>query len=938
MKSHEQRRLEVAMTVYEKLTLSLRAFIGTLLGDLFGYALLAGGVWLMFYVVFQTQLRHRRISNRTAQDGQVAREIAHSLRSIAIFGLVTCLVVYAAYSGWTRLYLDVRAYGWGWFVASIGVMIVIHDAYFYWTHRLMHQRWLYPWLHRTHHLSTSPTPWAAYAFSPGEALVQAGIGPLLVFTLPIHPAAFGLFMAWQLAFNVMGHCGYEIFPRWFLQRRIGYILNCVTHHALHHEKFQANYGLYFNLWDRLMHTNHPDYADRFELATPATDRLDTPAVAAGTTRSVARTTTLVLFAMLLSTSSISAADTQPLDWAQLRDIEHQELAFADSPWKVVCFLGTECPLARLYGPRLNALAETYQSRGVAFIGINSNPQDTAAKIQRYIRDHGLGFPVIKDADQALARRFQATRTPEVFVIDASNVVRYQGRVDDQYEPGRARSEPTQHDLRNALDDVLEGHAVRLTRTTAVGCLMTQLPASRGTPAEPTSLTFTRDIAPILNRRCVDCHRPGEIGPFSLTDYDEVIGWGEMMLEVIDQGRMPPWHADLRHGSFVGQRLFPAAERETLAAWVHGGMPRGDLADLPDPPQWSAGWHLPQAPDEELVMRERPFVVPSEGTVEYQYFVVNPGWTEDRWVSAAQVIPGAATVVHHAIVFVRPPDGANAPGIGWLGAYVPGQRAVTLPPGHARRVPAGSKLIFQMHYTPTGRETADATKLGVWFRDSSEVTHEVFTRVALNHEFEIPPDAEDHPVEIRLANFAQQSRLLGVMPHMHLRGKSFLLTARHGSERETLLSVPQYDFNWQHWYQFESPLALDDLDALEMTVRFDNSSGNPTNPAPDAYVTWGDQTWEEMAVAFFDVAHPRDVPLVIARASGDEHPEDPAARQRRIQQSADEFLKRMDRNGDGVVTRDEAPTAFRRFGFRKMDTNRDDRLDRSEIEAAAAQRL
>jgi sterol desaturase/sphingolipid hydroxylase (fatty acid hydroxylase superfamily) len=255
------------MTVHEKLAESLRALIGSSLGDLFWYGLLAFGVWLFFYVVFRAQFRHRRVSRDDPTTRQMAREMVHSLRSIAIFGLVTGIVVYAAYSGWTRLYLRVDEHGWGWFVLSIGVMIVVHDAYFYWTHRLMHHPWLYRVLHHTHHRSTSPTPWAAYAFSPAEAFVQAGIGPLIVFTIPVHPVAFALFMGWQIAFNVFGHCGYEIFPRWFLRSGAGLLLNSVTHHALHHEKFRANFSLYFNVWDRLMGTNHPDYEQRFELAT-----------------------------------------------------------------------------------------------------------------------------------------------------------------------------------------------------------------------------------------------------------------------------------------------------------------------------------------------------------------------------------------------------------------------------------------------------------------------------------------------------------------------------------------------------------------------------------------------------------------------------------------------------------------------------------------------
>ncbi len=255
------------MTFHDKLMQSLRILLGTAVGDLFVYGLLASGVWLFFYVAFGAIFRHRRVSRHEPVPGQVAREIAHSIRSIAIFGLVTGAVVFAAYSGWTRLYVRVGVYGWGWFILSIGLMIVLHDAYFYWTHRLMHHPRLYRMLHHPHHLSTSPTPWAAYAFSSAEAVVQAGIGPLIVFTIPVHPVAFAIFMTWQIAFNVFGHCGYEIFPRWFLRSRAGLLLNSVTHHTLHHERFRANFSLYFNVWDRLMGTNHSEYQQRFELAT-----------------------------------------------------------------------------------------------------------------------------------------------------------------------------------------------------------------------------------------------------------------------------------------------------------------------------------------------------------------------------------------------------------------------------------------------------------------------------------------------------------------------------------------------------------------------------------------------------------------------------------------------------------------------------------------------
>jgi sterol desaturase/sphingolipid hydroxylase (fatty acid hydroxylase superfamily) len=255
------------MTIGFKLEQALRLGTTSAIGDAFWYTLLASAAWLVFYVVYRKQFASRKISRHPLKQRQVSREILQSLRSIAIFGLVAFVIVYAAYSGWTRFYANVADYGWTWFVVSIGVMIVLHDTYFYWTHRAMHHGRLYRLFHSTHHLSTSPTPWAAYAFSPLEALVQAGIGLVIAFTIPVHGAAFSIFMLWQIAFNVLGHCGYEIYPRWFMQSRLGWFLNSPTHHALHHEKSRANFSLYFNVWDRLIGTNHPEYVARFEQAT-----------------------------------------------------------------------------------------------------------------------------------------------------------------------------------------------------------------------------------------------------------------------------------------------------------------------------------------------------------------------------------------------------------------------------------------------------------------------------------------------------------------------------------------------------------------------------------------------------------------------------------------------------------------------------------------------
>lgn len=261
------------MSIGDRIGRSLQAATGFAVGDLVWYALMAGGVWLLFYVLLRSWMRRRKIVPRMPLKRQMAWEVLLSLRSAAIFGLTGGVIVFLALSGVRpRIYRSIEEHGWGWYVLSILLAVVIHDAYFYWTHRLLHHPALFRRFHRTHHLSNNPSPWAAYSFSVGEAIVQAGIGPLLVYTLPMHYSAFVAFMTVQITFNVFGHCGYELFPQRFIRSPAGRLLNSVTHHAMHHEKVHANFGLYFNVWDRLMGTNHPEYEVRFEQTTAAVER------------------------------------------------------------------------------------------------------------------------------------------------------------------------------------------------------------------------------------------------------------------------------------------------------------------------------------------------------------------------------------------------------------------------------------------------------------------------------------------------------------------------------------------------------------------------------------------------------------------------------------------------------------------------------------------
>jgi Delta7-sterol 5-desaturase len=245
----------------------LKVSLGVSIENGMRYAFFAGVAWVLGYVFFHRKWWKRKIVQKLPPGAEVWRELAYSALTLVIFGAVGAATFAAALAGRTQIYWNIADRGWVWFLATIAIAVVVHDAYFYWTHRMMHHPKLFPYFHRAHHLSMNPTPWAAYAFSPLEAVVQAGIFPLLVLLFPMHPLAFFAFMVWQISFNVIGHTGYEIFPRWLMDSWLGKVLNTPTNHVMHHEHFRGNYGLYFNVWDRLMGTNHERYEARFREVT-----------------------------------------------------------------------------------------------------------------------------------------------------------------------------------------------------------------------------------------------------------------------------------------------------------------------------------------------------------------------------------------------------------------------------------------------------------------------------------------------------------------------------------------------------------------------------------------------------------------------------------------------------------------------------------------------
>ncbi|MBC8357137.1 MAG: redoxin domain-containing protein [Planctomycetes bacterium] len=526
------------------------------------------------------------------------------------------------------------------------------------------------------------------------------------------------------------------------------------------------------------------------------------------------------------------------------------LSDSDSDIVVVAFIGTECPLAKLYGSRLANLAEKYKSQGVAFVGISSNQQDTPTELGHYARRHGIAFTLLKDPGNRVADLFQAERTPEVFLLDAERIVRYWGRIDDQFGIGYARAEPQTHYLTDAINEMLAGEPVSTPQTESVGCHI-----GRVTRVAPTGeITYAKQVSRIVQRRCVECHREDGIAPFAMQSYEEVAAWAETICEVVEDQRMPPWHASPKYGHFANDEQMPEAEKQVLYQWLENGVPKGSDEDLPPKREFIDGWALGE-PDLVLTMPE-PITVTATGVVDYQYVTVDPGFTEGTWVRASEIRPGVQSVVHHIIVFINPPGGdpiLEERGVGFetVGGYVPGSPPMEMEEGVARYVPPGSTLVFQIHYTPDGSERHDQSQIGLYFADSKTIRHTMQTGVAANLDFEIPPNAENHRVEAA-HRFSHDMELHALVPHMHYRGKAFRFEATYpNGSREILLDVPRFDFNWQNTYKLAKPKFMPEGTLLKCIAYFDNSERNLSNPDPTIPVRWGEQTWEEMMIGYFE---------------------------------------------------------------------------------------
>jgi hypothetical protein len=477
-------------------------------------------------------------------------------------------------------------------------------------------------------------------------------------------------------------------------------------------------------------------------------------------------------------------------------------------------------------------------------------------------------------------------------------IRYRGAIDDQYGLGTRKDAPSRRYLADALDAILTGRKVVTPATPVFGCPLDRVQPksalSRKTqrvraaagelaaaydeleppdPIEVGSVTYAADVASILQQKCQSCHRAGQVGPFPLLTYDDTVRHAATIREVVDDRRMPPWHADPRFGQFENDRSLSIRQRATLLAWVDQGCPLGDAKAVPAQRAFPEGFSIGK-PDLVIEMPE-PYTVPAQGTVPYQYFRVPSGFTEDKWVQAAEARPGDPSVVHHVLVAIddhKPKTEADERRLpqSHFVAYAPGDLPMSLPPGIAKRIPAGSDLIIQMHYTPVGTVRTDRSSFALIFAKAPPL-REAHTLGILQQNFEIPPGADKHAVHSNYI-FPADAELYSLMPHMHLRGKSFRYTATFpDGGREILLSVPGYDFAWQSVYRLARPRQMPKGTRIDCLAHFDNSSKNPSNPDPSLKVVWGDQTFEEMMIGYIDVTFldrtPQDAKLPVASPPG-----------------------------------------------------------------------
>jgi AhpC/TSA family len=532
---------------------------------------------------------------------------------------------------------------------------------------------------------------------------------------------------------------------------------------------------------------------------------------------------------------------------------------------IVLFVqGNGCPLVRKRVPELKRLRDTYATNGVVFWMLNANPEDTRAEVAQEAAEFDIDLPILLDETQLVARSLKINRTAEAIVIEPNTWhIRYRGAIDDRLSYETQKPAAKHEYLKDALDTLLAGKPIKTEVTPSPGCAVTY--------AKAETVSYSETIAPMLKANCVSCHTHGGIGPFAMSSYEKVRGWSEMIREVLVTRRMPPWQADPHVGRFGNDFSLSPGQTRTLVQWIDAGTPRGQGADplvdyQPELPAWKLG-----PPDYIVDVPEQ--AVPAEGVFDYRYVTLDVPVTNDVWLCATEIVPGNTRVLHHIIATtIMPGQDWNKDGKSLTG-YAPGMGPDRLPVGTGRLLKAGSQIVFQLHYTASGKAETDRSRLGLYLAPTPP-ERELQSGVLIDSKFEIPPGAREF-VTSQSRRFDRAVLLYTMNPHMHFRGKWMRYRARYpdGTE-ELLLNVPNYRFDWQRNYELKEPKRLPNGTELIVEAGYDNSALNLNNPDPTKTVGWGEQTFDEMFFASYRYTYPEASPAAHPKTAATTTPAPP----------------------------------------------------------------
>jgi len=595
--------------------------------------------------------------------------------------------------------------------------------------------------------------------------------------------------------------------------------------------------------------------------------------------------------------------------------------FSDRPAVVIAFTNTTCPLCKKYAPTLAALEKHAAQFRIPFVFVNASA-DKPDRIKADIGAHGFEGPYVCDPEGRIARAVGATHTTDVIVLDSRRTLVYRGAVDDQYGFEYQLDAPRVEYLKLALNGVLDGRPLLVAATEAPGCPLEEFDAPVAT-----EVTYHNRISRIMQARCLECHRDGGAAPFALSTFDEVAAQGAAIRQAIERGVMPPWFATAPtagHATgWANDKSLAASEKSDLLKWISGGKPEGNPADAPLPRTFPDGWRI-GTPD-HIVQLPKPLPVKATGIMPYQDVIVDAAILEDKWVRAMEIRPTAPAVVHHVLVFLLPPESSEADrsagnneADGFYAAYAPGHDALIYPEGFGKKLPAGSRLKFQMHFTPNGTATEDQSRIGFVF-SKEPPEHLVHVSGIANTKLSIPPGAENHR-ETASQVIHADTTLLAFFPHMHLRGKAFRYVAVYPDGRsQTLLDIPRYDFNWQLSYRLAEPVELPRGTVVNLTAWFDNSRSNPANPDPGRTVTWGPQTEDEMLIGYIEHYSREEGVAGLGSIA-----------------NLQATFRRLDRDGDGKLSELEMPADWK-ARLLKADADGDRSVTFDEVQSALRRR-